>query len=724
MQNHISAALALFLAATLAPRVMAAPVIEADTDHAALVWEAENGSGTLWQRHFGAKPARDNALALAYPAFGNGYLCEPALRVTHADGNTSTDLVYVSHAVTHPSDGVTLTRIELKDRFYPFFVTLCCRSHAHTDIFELWSEYRHEEPGPVTLYNFASASPVIPRHLDTLTHFHGDWATEASPVREKLTQGVKFIDSKRGSRVHQRDLPMFLLSQGAFKEESGEVIGGALAWPGNFQLAFDRNNFQLDVSNREDLRAICGMNPAGSQYRLEAKTPFVTPALVLGYSNAGVGNLSRNFHRFARQDILRDGDKPRAILLNNWEATDMNFDEKKIVGLFDGAKAAGMDLFLLDDGWFGEKFTRESPATAGLGDWMPNPKKLPHGVEALAQEAVKRGLRFGIWMEPEMVNPNSELFTKHPDWALQQPHRARQENRNQVVLDLCNPAVEEHVFKCVDDLLTNAPSVSCLKWDCNSQVSQPGSPYLAAKDQSHVFIEYNRALCRIMEKVAKKHPKVEMMICAGGSGRVDFGSLRYGHTYWPSDNTNPYPRMDIQRSFSYFFPVMASANHVTLSGQCSLKFRFDEAMSGCLGMDMDLQKLSPADRATVASCIAAYKGIRDIVQLGDQYRLENRQENHSREAMDFVTEDKARAVLMVYQTENPGKASPVKLNGLDPAKNYRVKEINLPIGATSKLAEDGKVLSGKALMEAGLVPPCTAAVTSAVITFAADGTGK
>ena len=724
MQKHLPSAFVLFLATMLSAPVMAVPVIEAVTDHAALVWDAENGSRTLWQRHFGAKPARDNALAPAYPTFGNGYLNEPALRVTHADGNTSTDLVYVSHVIAHPADGVTLTRIELKDRFYPFFVTVCCRAHAHTDIFELWSEYRHEESGPVTLYNFASASPVIPRHLDTLTHFHGDWGTEAGPVQEKLTQGVKFIDSKRCSRAQQRDLPMFLLSQGQLKEESGEVIGGALAWPGNFQLAFDRNNFQLTVNGSEDLRAICGMNPIGSQYRLEVGTSFVTPSLVMGYSNAGVGNLSRNFHRFARRNILRDGDRSRAILLNNWEATDMDFDEKKIIGLFDGAKAVGMDLFLLDDGWFGEKFTRENAATAGLGDWMPNPKKLPHGVEALAQEAVKRGLRFGIWMEPEMVNPNSELFTKHPDWVLRQPHRDLQENRNQVVLDLCNPAVEEYVFKCVDDLLTNAPSISCLKWDCNSQAPQPGSPYLSPRDQSHVFIDYNRALCRIMEKVTKKHPKVEMMLCAGGSGRVDFGSLRYGHTYWPSDNTNPYPRMDIQRSFSYFFPVMASANHVTLSGQCSLKFRFDEAMSGCLGMDMDLQKLSSADLATVASCITAYKSIRDIVQLGDQYRLENRQENHARETIDFVAEDKTRAVLMVYQTATVNAATPVKLNGLDPAGNYRVKEINLPAGVTSKLAVEGKVLSGKVLMETGLIPPCTAAVTSAIITFTEEGAGK
>jgi alpha-galactosidase len=712
-------AMACVLLASPALTVLAGKAeIVAETDHAAIAWRVE-GDGTLNQRHFGSKPVTGNAGGVAYPAAGYDYVTEPALRAVHADGNASTDLAYVRHEITHPADGVTLTRIELKDRIYPFFVTLFCRSHEKTDIFEFWTEIRHEEPGIVMLYNFASAAPVIPQKLSTLSHFHGIWGWgEADLEREKLIKGTKILDSKLGSRAQAECSPMFLLSGETPQEEAGEVIGGTLAWSGNFQFAFEQATPRNSRSEMA-LRAICGMNPFASQYRLEPRQSFTTPALILGYSAAGLGPMSRNFHRWARKNALRDGDKPRAILLNNWEATYFNFDEKKLVGLFDGAKAAGMELFLLDDGWFGDKFPRNDDR-AGLGDWMSNPKKLPHGVEALAQEAIKRGVRFGIWVEPEMVNPRSELFQKHPEWALTIPGRAQKTHRNQLVLDLCNPAVEDYAFKCMDDLLTNAPGISYVKWDCNSHMAMPFSPSLGALNQSHLYIEYTRALYRIMDRLAKKHPAVEMMACSAGGGRVDYGSLPYFHEFWPSDITDPIRRIEIQHHFSYIFPAIAQSDHVTHMGHRPLKFAFDVAMSGRLGMDMDLQQLSPADRATCATGITAYKTIRDIVQLGDQYRLENAHENRIREAIAYVSEDKARAVLMVYQTAEAKTTAPVKLNGLDPAKNYRLKEINLPAGGVSSLGEDGKVVSGQVLMEKGLMPPCQKAISSAIITMTAE----
>ena len=692
--------------------------IEADTDHAAIAWRVEK-DGRLNQRHLGARPATSNACGVAYPAFGNGFPDTPALRVTHADGNTSTELAYVSHEVTRPSEGITLTRIELKDRSYSFFVTLCCRAHAKADILELWTEIRHEESGPVMLWDFASTAPIIPDHMDTLTQFSGPYSAEAVPTREKLTPGVKIIESKLCSRAHMDTSPMFLLSHETPQEESGEVIGATLAWSGNFQFAFNRAH-KTEIES-QFLRAVCGMNPYASQYRLAPMTPFITPPLMLGYSATGMGNLSRNFHRFARQNILRDGARPRAILLNNWEATGFDFDEKKLLGLFDSARDSGLEMFLLDDGWFGGSKYPRKDASVGLGDWLPAPNKLPHGVEALAQEAVKRGLRFGIWLEPEMANLSSEVFEKHPDWVLRQPTRPFQFYRNNVVLDLCNPAVEEYVFKCVDDLLAGAPDVSYIKWDCNSMVRQPGSPSLGAQEQSHLFIGYNLAIYRIMDRIAKKHSKVEMMVCAGGGGRTDFGSLRYFHEFWPSDNTDPLARIRIQRGYSTFFPAISQSCHVTHTGGHPLKFTFDVAMSGRLGVDMDLQKLSPADKAFCASAIAAYKGIREVVQFGDQYRLENADENGVREAIAYVSENKSKAALMVYQiTDAKDAPVPVKLNGLDPAKSYRLKEINVPVGATARFADESKVVSGKALMEAGITPPCRTAVSSMVITLTAE----
>ncbi|RYG65571.1 alpha-galactosidase, partial [bacterium] len=361
--------------------------------------------------------------------------------------------------------------------------------------------------------------------------------------------------------------------------------------------------------------------------------------------------------------------------------------------------------FLLDDGWFGKKYPRDGD-TQGLGDWMPDPKKLPNGLGALSDSAKAKDLRFGLWFEPEMVNPKSELFERHPDWAIQQPKRPLDLQRNQLILDLSNPEVREFAFHIVDDALTQNPGISYVKWDCNRFVTQPGSPTLSRERQSHLAIEYVRALDRVFDRMRAAHPHVELMMCSGGGGRVDYGSLRHAHEFWPSDMTDPAHRIFIQWGYSYFLPPIASANHVTLSGRHGMKFAFDVAMSGRLGMDVDVDHLSEADRAFAKAAIATYKTIRDVVQLGDQYRLESPYDG-PRSALMSVREGRA-AVFAYSLGEAP--AAPLRLKGLAPEKRYRIREIDLAPGVQGLQT----TLDGATLMGTGLPLPAYRAYGSGV----------
>ena len=488
------------------------------TAHSALMLRV-GADKRVYQLHYGAVAAEmAGAGSLAretefHPQFGNGFISEPALQATHADGNTSTDLIYVRDETTAIDTNVSLTRIELKDPAYPFFVTLCFKTYSKEDVIEQWTEIRHGENAPVTLFRFASSAPLFNAKEYWLTQFHGDWGREATLAEEKLSPGMKILDSKIGVRASRFRFPSFVLSLGGpAAEETGEVFGGSLEWSGSYQLAFE-----VDWKSR--LRALCGINPFAEQIHWPPGEIFTTPAMLWTWSDSGKGQISRNFHNWARRYGVRDGDKPRPVLLNNWEATDMNFNEPLLVSLFYGAKAIGADTFLLDDGWFGNAHPRNHD-NAGLGDWQVNTNKLPRGLSYLASEANKRGVNFGIWIEPEMVNPQSDLFEKHPDWTIQQPHREPILSRNQLDLDLGNPAVRDFAWSVMDNTLAT-PGVSFVKWDANRFVSQPGSTYLPADGQSEVLIKYNVALYDVMARMAKKFPDTTAMLCSGGGGRAD-----------------------------------------------------------------------------------------------------------------------------------------------------------------------------------------------------------
>lgn len=665
--------------------------------------------GRLYQQPIGVenpapKPLRDSEF---YPQAGDGYIWEPALQVVHTDGNTSTALIYDGIIQTNEAPGIESTRIHLHDPAYPFEVTLCFRAHHDEDVIEQWTEIRHQEPGTVLLKRMASTSLLLTTNV-YLTHFFGDWAKEMMyPITEQITPGIKVLDSKIGVRAEQFQNPSFVLSlNGKATETEGEVLAGSLAWSGSFQCAFDDNS--------HGVRALCGINPFDSVYHLKPNETFTTPNMIWAWSDHGLGDMSRKLHAWARDFGMRDGHTTRTVLLNNWEATGFNFDFNRIVSLFDPAKEIGTELFLLDDGWFGNTYPRINDR-AGLGDWQPNHKRFPDGMAPLAEAAVKRGLRFGIWMEPEMVNPNSDLFHNHPDWVICQPKRKLELQRNQLVLDLTRPAVQEFEWNAIHDILS-VPDITYAKWDCNRYLTQPGSPYLGPDDQSELWIDYVQALYALMDKTAKNFPNTELMLCSGGGGRADYGALKYFQEFWPSDNTDPTIRVLMQWDYSYFFPTMALASHVTHWGHRPMHFACSVAMSARFGMDLDLTKLSPEDKAVCAGAISAYKKIRDVTALGDLYRVEDPHNNY-RGALNFVSGDRARAVVFVFQL-NDGQNVAVHPQGLDPAKHYVVHELN-PAPGRAAMESEGKTLTGEELMRDGILPSCSKALEASVIELAA-----
>ncbi len=695
-----------------------APAITIATEHSALVF-AVDAAGRLQQVSFGRKgvtPPETSALpdwaTEAVPCAGNGYLLEPALQVIHADGNISTELGYVSHETTRETPDCVTTRIKLRDRHYPLSVTLCFRAYEAENVIEQWSEISHDEPAAIVLGRYASAAPAFQAGSYWVSQFQGDVLREGELQEERLTSGLKVLDSKLTVRAHFHRNPSFMLAlDGPAREETGEVIGGALAWPGNFQFAFD-------VDWNGHLRVLAGASPFGAEYRLAAGKVFSTPAMLWSWSDAGKGQVSRNFHRWARKYGVRDGDKPRPVLLNNWETTFFNFNEAKLLALFDGAKDLGIDLFLLDDGWFSDKDPKNHQRI-GLGDWRVNPKILPHGLSFLVDEAKKRGFGFGIWMEPESVHLGSDVYHAHPDWVLQQPHRELQAFNNQTLLDLTRPEAREFVWSAINRTLSDNPGISYLKWDANRVAPQPGSTYLPADQQQNLPIDYQRALEELMRRMRDTYPNVTAMLCAGGGGRVDYGSLKYFHSFWPSDSTDPLQRVYIQWGYSHFYPAWATSSHVTSMGHRPLKFAIDVALTGALGIDRDVAKLTEEDRALLRQGIAVYRTrVRDLIQHGDLYRLESPYEG-KRAVVSYVAEDRARALAFIYQLGETA-VGPVKLRGLDSARTYRVEEINLAPGTKSRLAINGKNLTGAELMSFGFASPLSRAVESAVIEFVAE----
>lgn len=646
----------------------------------------------------------------AYTSSGSRNLLEPAITVTHADGNQSLDLQYVSHTITKPSPDIELLTVSLKDPVYPVEVTLYYKAYYDENVIEQWSTIAHREKSDIVLQKFASANLYLKAGGFWLRQYHGEWAKEMQPEETRLTHGIKTLDSKLGTRANLFMPSVFMVSMDKpATEDEGDVLFGAVEWSGNF-----REDFEVDPEN--NLRIIAGINNYASAYRLKPGKVFETPPFVYTYSTEGKGQASRDMQAWARNYKLLAGKGTRLTLLNNWESTYFDFNEDKLRQLLKNTKELGVDMFLLDDGWFGNKYPRNDDH-AGLGDWQENRKKLPDGIAVIQQAADNAGVKFGIWVEPEMVNPKSELYHKHPDWVVKQAGREEYYFRNQLVLDLANPQVQDFVYHIVDSLFIKDPKLAYIKWDCNAVIYNAYSVYLK-QNQSQFYVDYVEGLYNVLKRIRQKYPLVPMMLCSGGGGRVDYNALQYFTEYWPSDNTDAVERVFIQWEYSYFYPAMASSNHVTDWGREPLKFRVDVAMMGKLGFDIIVDKLDPTDLEFCKNAVKTYNGLKGIVWHGEQYRLSDPRENSVASVM-YVDPEKTSAVMFNYLVNyryDQGSRGPIRLKGLDPLKQYKVTEVNLYPGKASAIAPQ-TIYSGDLLMKAGFNPGINAEHSSAVFTI-------
>ena len=714
----IKSFLSLCLLAT-ASTVAADEFIKINTDQIGMVLRVKD-NGRLYQSYLGKRLANDNDLQHlpqgneAYLTHGMEDYFEPAIEVHHNDANPSLLLKHVSHEQKNIQPGVDETVITMQDDKYPVTVKLHYVSYAKENIIKTFTEISHQEKKPIQLERYASAMLHFSRPAYYLTEFSGDWIYEATMSTTPLNFGKKVLDTKLGARANMFTPPMFILSLDKESSETeGEVILGTLGWTGNFRFTFE-------VDNKKDLRVIAGINPYFSEYSLPKGETFRTPDFYFTYSDCGRGQASRNFHDWARKYQLKDGQEDRLTLLNNWEATYFDFDEDKLVELMGDAVKLGVDMFLLDDGWFGNKHPRNDDH-AGLGDWEAMKSKLPGGIPALVEKAKEAGVKFGIWIEPEMVNPKSDLFETHPEWAIHYPNRETYYFRNQLVLDLSNPKVQDFVFGVVDKIMTENPDVAFFKWDCNSPITNIYSPYLKDK-QGQLYIDHVRGIYNVLKRVKEKYPNVPMMLCSGGGARCDYEALKYFTEFWCSDNTDPVERLFIQWGFSQFFPAKAMCAHVTSwNSRTSVKFRTDVASMCKLGFDIGLKDMKADELTYCQEAVANYKRLKPVILDGDQYRLVSPYDgNHM--AVMYTAPDASKAVLFTYDIHPRfgEKLLPVKLRGLDAQKMYRVKEINLMPGRKSNLSGNEKIFSGDYLMKIGLNAFTTSQTNSRVIELVAE----
>ncbi len=634
----------------------------------------------------------------------------PGLRITHADGTTTTRLRLdrVDRQPLGDDESVSVCTV---DESFDLRVRFCVTTHRASGVLEQWIEVDHDEGGPVVLWDYDSIAPTFLVGTDaTITQFGGaGWADEWAWTTERLTPGTKVLDSLGGIQPHLQRAPMLLLEpNGPTDEHAGDVVGCSIAWGGNTRFALDLRPRAND--DRGDLRLRAGANPLGAQYVLDPGTTFVSPTVAWTWST-GRGQLSDRFHRWTRSRVLRDPDRTRPIVVNNWESTFFDFDEQRIVGLIDRAADVGADLFLLDDGWFGTASPRDDD-TAGLGDWEPDRRKLPRGLPALVEAAGERHLRFGIWVEPEMVNPDSDLFRAHPDWVIRD-RRAPREHRNQLALDPLIDEVRDFEVGVVDRVLGGAPGTSYVKWDANRPVTDPGSSALPADRQSNAWVDWVRATWEVMHRVAEGHPDVEVMLCASGGGRTDHGTLRWFHEFWTSDNTDPVTRVRMQWACGHWFPASAMAAHVTSWGARPLPFACAVALSARFGFDLDLDALDDDALTVCRRAVAVARRTQDLVQHGRLVRLVSPVDgtDRSRAALGFVAPDRSRAVVFCYQLDDPlSPPAELRITGLDPDGTYTID--------ATDLSDDGRSLgaaSGAALADGAVAWMADEATTARVI---------
>ncbi|MCL6735773.1 alpha-galactosidase [Streptomyces neyagawaensis] len=590
-----------------------------------------------------------------YPVEGGPRFTRPALSV-RTEERRGTEWTFQDYE----ADGD-----ELRLRFLDDGLRITLHYRMRDDVVERWVTLANEGTA-VELLRADSATWTLPRREESwrLSQLHGRWAAESRLTRGELTYGEKVIGSRRGHTGHQH-LPWVALDTDA-TEEHGEVYGCALGWSGSWRIAVA----QLPDA-RVQITGGAGYDESGL-LRLEAGETFTTPVFAALWSDGGHGGASRAWHAYQRAYVIPDADRDRPVLFNSWEATEFDISEEQQRALAERAAAIGVELFVVDDGWFGARTNDR----AGLGDWTPNPDRFPEGLKPLADQVHALGMQFGIWVEPEMVNPDSELYRAHPDWAQFQPGRKRTELRNQLVLNLARPDVQEYLWEKLDTLLSSAP-IDYVKWDfnrCFTDAGWPGEEY-----PQKLWVEHVHAFYALLDRLRAAHPGVAFESCSGGGGRIDLGVMSRTDQVWTSDNTDPLDRLAIQHGFSHIHPARVMAAWVTdspnnqLNGRVSsLRFRFVSAMAGVLGVGGDLTRWSDEELAEAREWVELYKEIKPVVQRGDLYRL--RPPSGGLSAVQYVHGDEA-VVLACLQAQHYGEpVPPLRLRGLDPEATYECRE--------------------------------------------------
>jgi alpha-galactosidase len=613
-----------------------------------------------------------------YPAYGGVNYVEPCLKVTFADGVRDLVLRFDSAEVNHAADELL---IHLRDAGYPLRVTLRYRVRAEYDLIERAASVTNDGDSPVTIERVWSAQWHLPQAEQfRLTHLTGRWLDEFHLVREPLVPGNKILESRRIITGHQHQ-PWFAVDRGTASEDAGDVWFGVLAWSGNWKLS-------AEVTEFASTRVSLGINDWDFAWRLGPGASFDAPPSYAGYTGAGFGGMSRRLHDFVRDTLLPHGRAIHKVLYNSWEATTFDVAVESQAALAELAAEMGVELFVMDDGWFHGRHDEN----AGLGDWWPDVGKFPSGLDPLIERVNALGMEFGLWVEPEMVNPDSELYRAHPDWVIHFPTRQRTESRNQLILNIARADVQAYLIEALDRLLSEN-KIAFIKWDFNRYVSEPGWPD-APGDPRELWVRFVQGLYRIWGALRQRHPHVIWQSCASGGGRADYAMLRLADQIWTSDNTDATSRLGIQEGFSQLFPANTMEAWVTdsaLEGRpVELAFRFHVSMCGSLGVGGHLLHWTPEERAEARRWVALYKEIREVVQFGDQYRLRSPQ-SHAFSAVQYMAKDGAEGVLFAFRTHlvPPATLPPLYLRGLDAEALYAVEGID---GARS----------GAAWMHAGL----------------------
>lgn len=711
--NQIIPALTLLLMSATQATESKAEIIHISTPATSLVLEGEKGSG-LRHLYYGSALSDVEIGSLkssgtngrdAYPFYGIYPDSESAMAMTHSDGNMTMDMV-IDNITSSVNEGTEVTTVTMRDKVYPITVKLNYRTYIGENIIETWTEIENGEKGNVTLTQFSSGHLPIRMGDVWISSLYGSWGNEGRVETEPLTQGMKIIKNKDGVRnSHVSHSEVMISLDGKPRENAGRVIGAALAYSGNYKLRFDTNSDDFHYF-------FAGINEENSAYNLKKGEKFSTPVLALTYSDEGLSGASRNFHHWGRNHRIAHGNIPRKVLLNSWEGVYFNINEAGMHQMIKDIASMGGELFVMDDGWFGDKYPRNDGSTS-LGDWTVDTGKLPNGIQGLIDTAKANGIEFGLWIEPEMVNSKSRLYEEHPEYVIKASNREPAKGRGgtQMVLDLANPKVQDIVFGIVDTLLTNYPGLDYIKWDANAGVMNHGSQYQTAANQSHLYIDYHKGFEKVLNRIRAKYPDITIQACGAGGGRANYGFLPWFDEFWTSDDTDALQRVYLQWGASYFFPPVAMASHISASPNhqtnraIPIKYRIDVAMSGRLGMEIQPSTMTEEEKATCRKAIAEYKQIRPVVQHGDIYRLVSPYDRKGVASLMMVSPDKNEAVFYWYKTESfiNQHVPRIAMAGLDPDKIYVVTELNRI--DRNPLSCEGKEFTGKFLMENGLEIP-------------------